>query len=254
MAGSEEGSGPLRPFPETGDLDAAGEGPGREWLLYDPETWKWQDIDADETEAADEDEPAPKPGKRPARGRDAYHAVGGWFDPENLSFGLELGGSPWRMSLWPSRKKCPACLNSGPRPVITRVSLGTSAAVKVLSEGLLEALPEHAADPKKRLLVFSDSRQDAAHQARFIAYARRYDRMRHPRRPTPEGARAAVDPEVGRGPGPTGLRAPGQPSPAQDWPAARRDPGEGCGPGRKPRCWTTWPSTRATGRPWRTWA
>jgi hypothetical protein len=61
--------------------------------------------------------------------------------------------------------------------------LGTSAAVKVLSEGLVEALaqansnqPNH--DGKERLLVFSDSRQDAAHQARFIVFTSRYDRMR----------------------------------------------------------------------------
>src|SRR5581483_461078 len=76
-------------------------------------------------------------------------------------------------------KRCPACQNYGPRAVITRVSLGTSAAIKVICEGLLGALPRHADDPKKRLLVFCDSRQDAAHQARFIAYARRYDRMRN---------------------------------------------------------------------------
>jgi hypothetical protein len=61
--------------------------------------------------------------------------------------------------------------------------LGTSAAVKVLSEGLVDSLaaangerPGH--DGKERLLVFSDSRQDAAHQARFIIFASRYDRMR----------------------------------------------------------------------------
>ena len=33
-------------------------------------------------------------------------------------------------------------------------------------------------DTKERLLIFSDSRQDAAHQARFIVFASRYDRMR----------------------------------------------------------------------------
>ena len=33
-------------------------------------------------------------------------------------------------------------------------------------------------DGKERLLIFSDSRQDAAHQARFIMFASRYDRMR----------------------------------------------------------------------------
>jgi hypothetical protein len=61
--------------------------------------------------------------------------------------------------------------------------LGTSAALKVLAEGTVDALDEaHAGDPgydgKNRLLIFSDSRQDAAHQARFIVFASRYDRMR----------------------------------------------------------------------------
>ena len=177
MAGSDEGNGPLRPFPENGYLEEGDEGQGKEWLLYDPGCWTWQDSDADETQMVGDEDP-PDGGRRKAKPRDAYRAVSGSFDPENLSFGLELGESRRRMSLWPTRKRCPACQNSGPRPVVTRVSLGTSAAVKVLAEGLLEALPTHASDPKKRLLVFCDSRQDAAHQARFIAYARRYDRMR----------------------------------------------------------------------------
>ncbi|MBI3796502.1 MAG: DUF1998 domain-containing protein, partial [Deltaproteobacteria bacterium] len=63
------------------------------------------------------------------------------------------------------------------------IALGTSAAVKVIGEGLVEALAEAnhnrpGHDGKERLLVFSDSRQDAAHQARFITFASRYDRMR----------------------------------------------------------------------------
>ena len=67
--------------------------------------------------------------------------------------------------------------------MITPVSLGTSAAVKVLGEGLTETLAEAnhdrpGHDGKERLLLFSDSRQDAAHQARFIIFASRYDRMR----------------------------------------------------------------------------
>jgi hypothetical protein len=56
-----------------------------------------------------------------------------------------LGQAPRPMSFWPNRKRCPACGSSGPRPVITRVSLGTSAAVKVLSEGLLVAVTALAA-------------------------------------------------------------------------------------------------------------
>ncbi len=84
----------------------------------------------------------------------------------------------------PARTRCLCCGGTaGSRNVITPVSLGTSAAVKVVGEGLVEALAEAnqdrpGHDGKERLLVFSDSRQDAAHQARFIIFASRYDRMR----------------------------------------------------------------------------
>lgn len=88
------------------------------------------------------------------------------------------------MTLVPARTRCVCCGKpGGSHNIITPVSLGTSAAVKVLGEGLVEILaelnksrPNH--DGKERLLVFSDSRQDAAHQARFIQFASRYDRMR----------------------------------------------------------------------------
>jgi hypothetical protein len=67
--------------------------------------------------------------------------------------------------------------------MLTPVALGTSAALRVLAEGVLESLSaQHRGakdhDGKERLLIFADSRQDAAHQARFISYAGRYDRMR----------------------------------------------------------------------------
>ena len=64
--------------------------------------------------------------------------------------------------------------SAGSHPVITRVEMGTSAAVKVLAEGLVESLHEankgrEGYDGKDRLLIFADSRQDAAHQARRLA-------------------------------------------------------------------------------------
>ncbi len=89
-----------------------------------------------------------------------------------------------RATLVPARTRCLCCGGTaGSRNVITPVGLGTSAAVKVLGEGLVESLAEGnrnrpGHDGKERLLVFSDSRQDAAHQARFIIFASRYDRMR----------------------------------------------------------------------------
>ena len=166
----------MQPFPESGPIDVDTETATKEWLLFHPERWSWQEEDSDETQEAELDETAP--GKAQAKKPSLYETIDGSFDPDSGSFDHGRDTYPHPASLWPTRKKCPACQNSGPRPVITRVSLGTSAAVKVLSEGLLEALPAQATDPKKRLLVFCDSRQDAAHQARFIAYARRYDRMR----------------------------------------------------------------------------
>ncbi len=48
------------------------------------------------------------------------------------------------------------------------------------TEGLADEHARESTEParKERLLIFADSRQDAAHQARFITYAGRYDRMR----------------------------------------------------------------------------
>jgi hypothetical protein len=110
--------------------------------------------------------------------------VGGSLDPLNLQFSLGEEDYPLKVTLVPARTRCVCCGGTaGSRNVITPVSLGTSAAVKVVGEGLVEALevanrdrPGH--DGKERLLVFSDARQDAAHQARFIIFASRYDRMR----------------------------------------------------------------------------
>lgn len=108
----------------------------------------------------------------------------GSFDPETCSFSKDETTYSMRVVLAPARNRCLVCGGTaGARDVITPVSLGTSAAVRVISEGLLEGLatenrgrPGH--DGKERLLIFSDSRQDAAHQARFITYSGRYDRMR----------------------------------------------------------------------------
>jgi replicative superfamily II helicase/very-short-patch-repair endonuclease len=179
MAGPEEPGGSLEPFPEaSGNADAMEDTGIKEWLLFQKQRWTWTDADADE-EAEDEDDDNAVPKKKAKKAARLYEVIEGSFDPDSSFFDPNPDTFPHRVALWPTRKRCPACQNSGPRAVITRVSLGTSAAVKVLAEGLLESLPRHADDPKKRLLVFCDSRQDAAHQARFIAYARRYDRMRN---------------------------------------------------------------------------
>ena len=108
----------------------------------------------------------------------------GSLDPHALQFSANPADYPLKVTLLPARTQCLCCGGTaGSRNVITPVSLGTSAAVKVVGEGLVETLAEAnrgrpVHDGKERLLVFSDSRQDAAHQARFIIFASRYDRMR----------------------------------------------------------------------------
>jgi Lhr-like helicase len=143
-----------------------------EWLLYDQGR-------IDDAEGGDDVELETD---REMKGRKVKV---GSFDPVTLSFSERAGDYPVRGILAPGRNVCLVCGGTaGAKDVLTPVSLGTSAAVRVLAEGLLEGLAaEHAKsepepDRKERLLIFADSRQDAAHQARFITYAGRYDRMR----------------------------------------------------------------------------
>lgn len=61
--------------------------------------------------------------------------------------------------------RCPICRSRyGAQDVLTPVSLGNSSALTHISRVLMRDLPE----AQRKLLVFCDSRQDAAHQARFI--------------------------------------------------------------------------------------
>jgi superfamily II DNA/RNA helicase/very-short-patch-repair endonuclease len=70
---------------------------------------------------------------------------------------------------------CPVCRSRyGRFDVITPVSLGNSSALTHVSRTLLRELPAE----RRKLLVFTDSRQDAAHQARFIEGAERLLRLR----------------------------------------------------------------------------
>ncbi|MGH7284587.1 MAG: helicase-related protein, partial [Polyangiaceae bacterium] len=146
-----------------------------EWILYDlgriEDPDGVEDVDGVEIDTAKQ--------------MKARHVVRGSFDPTTRQFSSNESDYPVRCALAPARTSCLVCGGTaGSKSVITPVALGTSAAVRVLAEGLLEGLAlEHQRDPeergkKERLLIFADSRQDAAHQARFITYAGRYDRMR----------------------------------------------------------------------------
>lgn len=170
-------NGPLRPS-AVHDEDV------QEWMLYEHE--RFEGVEEDIEDLEDEEEPTPP---RP-RGRHQPKQVKGKpilkgsFDPKSLMFSPVEGDYPMKVTLVPARTRCLCCGGTaGSRNVLSPVALGTSAAVKVLSEGMVEALDtahkeDHDKDRKERLLIFSDSRQDAAHQARFISFASRYDRMR----------------------------------------------------------------------------
>lgn len=167
---------PLRPSDDERD--------GPEWLIYEPRRF-----DLDPIEDEDQEEGARSAGKR--RGPQQVPAqikqtpvLSGSLDPLSLQFSPQADDYRLKVTLAPARTRCLCCGGTaGSRNVITPVALGTSAAVKVLGEGLAEALAEAnrgrpGHDGKERLLIFSDSRQDAAHQARFIIFASRYDRLR----------------------------------------------------------------------------
>jgi hypothetical protein len=175
----------------SGDPDSAplipdeDESVSDEWLLCDPSRFDVNEIEEDDDSDSSGNSAPQQTVLRAVpsqiRNRPVHQ---GSFDPYSKQFSNNLGDYPWRVWLAPARSRCLCCGGTaGSRNVLTSVALGTSAAVKVLSEGLVESLhsansgrPEH--DGKERLLIFSDSRQDAAHQARFIYFAGRYDRMR----------------------------------------------------------------------------
>ncbi|MBE7558417.1 DEAD/DEAH box helicase [bacterium] len=177
--------------PGAGLRGEADESQGPEWMLYEPGRFEegWA-----EEEEVEEDAQAPEAGPPTRRGRRGPQrrptqmggrpVMTGSFAPAASVFSADPNDYPLNVILAPGRTRCLCCGGTaGSRNVITSVSLGTSAAVKVVGEGLVEALAEAnrdrpGHDGKERLLIFSDSRQDAAHQARFIIFASRYDRMR----------------------------------------------------------------------------
>jgi hypothetical protein len=71
--------------------------------------------------------------------------------------------------------RCPVCHSRyGRYDVLTPVSLGNSSALTHIARTLMRELPES----QRRLLIFTDSRQDAAHQARFIEGVEAHLRLR----------------------------------------------------------------------------
>jgi len=173
-------AGPLQPSADPQD--------GPEWMLYEPRRFDLPPIAGDDSDTGDDGDQQAYLGGRGQQQVPLQIArqplIDGSFDPATLRFSNNPTDFPLQVTLAPARLRCPCCGGTaGSRSVLTSVGLGTSAAVKVLCEGLVESLAEAnhdrpGHDKKERLLIFSDSRQDAAHQARFIIFSSRYDRMR----------------------------------------------------------------------------
>lgn len=175
---ADDASGQLRPSSNKGDTP--------EWLLYDPARFDFFE-DEDDEDSEETEDAAPR--RKISKKKDITmvkkrHVADGSFDGQGLDFSYDPNDYSWQVKLTPSRSRCLCCGGrAGSRDILTPIALGTSAAIKVVGEGLVEALAVANArreghDGKERLLIFSDSRQDAAHQARFIRFAGRYDRMR----------------------------------------------------------------------------
>ena len=95
-------------------------------------------------------------------------------DPGERTCGCETPLRPVR-SLEGRGTNCPVCRSRyGRFDVITPVSLGNSSALTHVSRTLLRELPAQ----RRKLLIFTDSRQGAAHQARFMQGAERLLRLR----------------------------------------------------------------------------
>jgi len=129
---------PLQPSSVTGDEP--------EWMLYDSSRF---DLDLDDAdEELDLAENAARSPRRQGNQRQPKQMkkrpiLHGSFDITTLSFSADPSDYPWHVTLAPARNRCLCCGGTaGSRNVITPVALGTSAAVKVLSEGLVEALAE----------------------------------------------------------------------------------------------------------------
>ncbi len=177
--------------PDGGTLQPSSEpDSGNEWMLFeyglfDQALTAEDEEDLESEDLIDEDSKpkkgkAAQPGLQQAKGRPVLM---GSFDPEGLQFSTNPDDYELHAKLIHGRSACLCCGSRGRRNLLTAVSLGTSAALKVIAEGMIEALHDAnqgqpGYDGKDRLLIFSDSRQDAAHQARFITFASRYDRMR----------------------------------------------------------------------------
>lgn len=177
--------GPESPAGDTLRPYGPDEEEGLEWVLYNQKSVLGE-VDDEEVDADDGGEAQRTKDRRVRQQMKDRKVIEGSFDPASSTFDQDEGRFGVRVLLAPARNRCLLCGgNAGAGSLLTPVALGTSSAVRVLAEGVVESLAdqhrgdaEHRDDRKERVLIFADSRQDAAHQAQFIQEAGRYDRMR----------------------------------------------------------------------------
>jgi len=158
-------------------------------FLYDPPATRIE-VDEEEDPSGEEEEAEQPKGSAEGNGDDAEEEdvdeaeePDTYLDPKTLrrsndpaDFGNGPECPPRPVKVHQGRgNRCPVCRSRyGPHDILTPVSLGNSSALAHVSRVLMRSLPES----QRKLLVFCDSRQDAAHQARFIRAYEEHLRLR----------------------------------------------------------------------------
>ena len=142
----DEGHDTLRP--------SAIEGDGPEWMIYQPDRFQANFDEEDDEEVQEEAPPRRRRASQAAQEIRGRQILTGSLDPGTLRFSRDPGYYSVQVTLVPARSRCLCCgKTGGSHNVISPVSLGTSAAVKVLGEGLVEALAEvnrDTAEPRRQ--------------------------------------------------------------------------------------------------------
>jgi ATP-dependent helicase YprA (DUF1998 family) len=148
-------------------------------FLYDPPATQVE-VDEEDDPAGDDDEELSGDSENADGDEDEEEVDADKFlDPRSLRIVDPAMAGSSNTSLRPVNvhhgrgTRCPICRSRyGAQDVLTPVSLGNSSALTHVSRVLMRDLPEE----NRKLLVFCDSRQDAAHQSRFISASE--DRVR----------------------------------------------------------------------------
>jgi ATP-dependent helicase YprA (DUF1998 family) len=158
-------------------------------FLFDPpqehvEVEEEEDYSGDDEEDSADDKPADEQeGDEAGAVKEQRGDPHAWLNPKTLQLEAGPGGSAaaGHPSLRPvclhqgRGTRCPVCRSRyGRFDVLTPVSLGNSSALAHVARALMRDLPPS----QRKLLVFCDSRQDAAHQARFITGIEDHLRLR----------------------------------------------------------------------------